>query len=93
MAAGRIADAWSSSAASAAESQQESRTEHSPPASEKCDRRLPPIGLYGAANDLLEAAYYAQWVLEDISCKYPEDEEVKKALFKLKLAISKAEGR
>jgi hypothetical protein len=42
---------------------------------------------------LLEAAHYAQWVLEDIACKYPENEEAKKALIKLNLAIGKAEGR
>ena len=63
------------------------------PPAEKCDRRLPPIALYGAANDLLEAAYYAQWVLEDIACKYPENEEVKRAIAKLNVAIGKAEGR
>lgn len=59
---------------------------------EKCPQRQIPIGLYGAANQLLEAAQYAQWVLEDIVCKYPNEEEAKKALIKLNGAISQAEG-
>lgn len=61
--------------------------------SEKCLQRKIPIGLYGAANQLLEAAQYAQWVLEDIVCKYPGEEEAKKALNKLNNAISQAEGQ
>ena len=63
------------------------------PAPEKCEQKLPPIGLYSAANNLLDAAYYAQWVLEDIVCKYPDNEEAKRALAKLTRAIEKAEGR
>lgn len=59
----------------------------------KCLQREIPIGLYGAANQLLEAAQYAQWVLEDIVCKYPGEEEAKKALIKLNNAISRAEGQ
>ena len=80
-------------AAAAADAPPASQPEKTVPAPEKCDRRLPPIALYGAANDLLEAAYYAQWVLEDLACKYPENEEVKRALAKLSVAIGKAEGR
>lgn len=57
-----------------------------------CEQKLPPVGLGGAANDLLEAARYAQWVLEDIVCKHPDNEEAKKALIKLNIAITKAEG-
>ncbi len=79
--------------AAAADPPPGSKSEKTAPPTEKCDRRLPPIALYGAVNDLLDAAYYAQWVLEDIACKYPENEEVKKALIKLNLAIGKAEGR
>ncbi len=61
--------------------------------SERCPQRQIPIGLYGAADQLLEAAYYAQWVLEDLVCKYPSEEEAKKALARLNLAIGKAEGQ
>lgn len=64
-----------------------------PPHQEKCSQNLPPLGLYGAANDLLEAALYAQWVLEDVVCKDPSNEEARKALTKLNLAITKAEGK
>ncbi|HEY6837462.1 MAG TPA: hypothetical protein VI389_01835 [Geobacteraceae bacterium] len=64
-----------------------------PPVKEKCGQSLPPLGLYSAANDLLEAALYAQWVLEDIVCKDPKNEEARKALTKLDLAITKAEGK
>lgn len=80
-------------AAKAADVQPQNQSAPSPPVPEKCERSLPPLALYGAANDLLEAAHYAQWVLEDIACKYPENEEAKKALIKLNLAIGKAEGR
>ncbi len=64
-----------------------------PPTTEKCGQNLPPLGLYSAANELLEAALYAQWVLEDIVCKDPNNEEARKALTKLNLAITKAEGK
>jgi hypothetical protein len=61
---------------------------------ERCSSTpLPPFAIYGAANQLLEAAQFAQWVLEDIVCKYPKEEEAKRALAKLNLAIEKAEGK
>ena len=68
--------------------------EQSPPpvAAEKCQERKIPLGLFSSVNQLLEAAQFAQWVLEDIVCKYPNEEEAKRALAKLNRAISQAEG-
>ncbi len=81
--------------APALSAEEETKQQPAPPPapSERCPQRQIPLGLYGAADQLLEAAYYAQWVLEDLVCKYPAEEEARKALAKLNLVIGKAEGR